>query len=190
MKTRIALLLALALAGCVPSWNPFYTEKDLVSDAALVGAWRPTQAGDTSPETWAFSKNADKLYELAQIDEDGCRATFEARLFALEGHRFLDMYLTKIEGEERKLNAWANISLVPAHLLLKVDQIEPTMKLAAMNPDWMQKHLKQHPESLAHRIVSGDTVVLAASTAGLQKFILAHLDDREFFGGAMEMKRK
>ena len=79
---------------------------------------------------------------------------------------------------------------MPAHLLLKAEQIEPALKLAAMNPDWMQKHLKQHPEALAHRVVSDGNIVLAASTGELQKFVLAHLEDKEFFGGAMEMKRK
>jgi hypothetical protein len=79
---------------------------------------------------------------------------------------------------------------VPAHLLLKVEQIAPELKLAAMNPDWMQKYLKQHPDALAHRLVSDGSVVLAAGTSDLQKFVLAHLQDEDFFGGAMELKRK
>ena len=56
--------------------------------------------------------------------------------------------------------------------------------------NWMQTYLKQHPNAIAHRIVSDGDIVLAASTEELQKFVLAHVDDKEFFGGAMEMKRK
>jgi len=190
MKNRILLLCVVTLAGCVPSWNPFYTDKDLVVDPALVGTWRPVEAKESSKETWEFLKAGDKLYQLAQTDEEGRKATFDARLFKLNGHLFLDLYLTKIEGDNLKANAWASISLVPAHLLLKVEQIEPALKLAAMNPDWMQKHLKQHPETLAHRVVSDGDIVLAAGTDELQKCVLAHLDETEFFGGAMEMKRK
>ena len=190
MKCRTLLLFVLALAGCVPSWNPFYTEKDLVFDPALAGAWRPVEAKENSKENWAFTKSSDKLYQLQQTDEEGRKAAFEARLFKLNGHLFLDLYLTKVEGDDLKVNAWASFSLVPAHLLLKVAQIEPALKLAAMNPDWVQKHLKQHFEALAHRVVSDGNIVLAASTGELQKFVLAHLEDREFFGGAMEMKRK
>lgn len=193
MKNRIArihLLLALALAGCVPSWNPFFSEKDLVDDPALAGTWRPMAGGEDSKETWEFTGKGEKLYQLQQTDGDGRKATFDARLLKLNGRLFLDLYLTAVEEDSLKVNAWAGFSLVPAHLLLKVEQIEPVLKLAAMNPDWMQKHLKQHPESLAHRIVSGGSIVLAASTDELQRFVLAHLDDKEFFGGAMEMKRK
>jgi hypothetical protein len=48
----------------------------------------------------------------------------------------------------------------------------------------------QHPDALAHRVVSDGNIVLAASTGELQKFVLAHLDDKDFFAGAMELKRK
>ena len=190
MKNRILLLACLALAGCVPSWNSFYTEKDLVFDPALVGAWRPVEAKKSSKEAWEFTKAGDKLYQLAQTDEEGRKAAFDARLFKLKGHLFLNLYLTKVEGDDLKVNAWASISLVPAHLLLKVEQVVPALKLAAMNPDWMQTYLKQHPNAIAHRVVSDGNIVLAASTDELQKFILAHLDDKDFIGGAMEMKRK
>ena len=39
-------------------------------------------------------------------------------------------------------------------------------------------------------VVSDGNIVLAASTGELQEFILAHLSDKDFFGGTMEMKRK
>ena len=190
MKKKIILLFGLALAGCVPSWNSFYTEKDLVFNQALLGAWRPVEAKETSKETWTFTKSGEKFYQLAQTDEEGRKAVFEARLVKLKQHLFVDLYLTKVEGDELKVNAWASISLVPAHLLLKVEQIEPTLKLAAMNPGWMRDFLKQHPDAIAHRVVSEDDIILAASTSELQKFVLDHVDDKEFFGGAMEFKRK
>jgi hypothetical protein len=190
MKRKLLLLFGLALAGCVPSWNAFYTEKDLVFDQTLLGAWRPVEAKETSKETWAFTKDGDKLYRLSQTDEEGNKANFEARLVKLKEHLFLDLYLTKIEGDDLKVNAWASISLVPAHLLLKVEQIEPALKLAAMNPDWLRTFLKKHPDDIAHRVVAENDIVLAASTSELQKFVLEHVGDKEFFGGAMELKRK
>jgi hypothetical protein len=80
MRNKILVLLALALAGCVPSWNPFYTENDLVFDPALAGAWRPVEAKDASKEAWEFTKAGDKHYQLAQTDEEGQKAAFEVRL--------------------------------------------------------------------------------------------------------------
>jgi hypothetical protein len=190
MKNKMLLLFGLIWAGCVPSWNPLYTEKDLVFDPLLVGAWTPLEAKEGFKETWAFAKGGEKLYRLQQMDEDGRKADFEARLVKLGRHRFLDLYLTKVEGDDIKLNAWAGFSLVPAHLILKVEQIGPALKIAAMNADWMKKFLKQHPDAIAHRVVLDDNIVLTASTAELQKFVLEHADQEDFFGGAMEMRRK
>ena len=190
MKSRIILLCAVVVAGCVPSWNPFYTEKDLVFDLALVGTWSPSNAKEGSKETWTFTKESDTRYRLQQTDEEGRTADFDARLVKLKERRFLDLYLTRVEGDDVKLNAWASFSLVPAHLLLKVEQIQPALKIAAMNPDWMQKFLKQHPDAIAHRVVMEDNIVLTANTSELQKFVLAHADDADFFGGAMELKHK
>jgi len=189
-RTRILLVALLALAGCVPSWNPFYTEKDLVFDSTLIGRWRPVEAKEGSKEDWEFTKAGDKHYQLTQTDEEGRKAAFEARLFKLKEHLFLDLHVTKVEGDELKVNAWASISLVPAHLLLKVELTESTLKLAAMNPEWLKEFLKHNSSAIAHRTVSDGSIVLAAGTDELQKFVLAHVGDKEFIGGPMEMKRK
>ena len=190
MKNKILLLSGLILVGCVPSWNPLYTEKDLVFDPLLVGTWAPVQVKEGAKETWAFTKGGDMLYQLQQTDEDGRKAEFEARLVKLKERRFLDLYLTKVADDDVKLNAWAGFSLVPAHLILKVVQLEPTLKIAPMNPDWMKNFVKRHPEAIAHRVVQDGNIVLTATTSDLQKFFLEHADDEELFGGAMELKRK
>ncbi len=71
MKNKVFLLFALVLAERVPSWNPFYTEKDLLFDPALVGAQRPVEAKKSSEETREFAKASDKLYRLAQTPTTG-----------------------------------------------------------------------------------------------------------------------
>jgi hypothetical protein len=189
MKSRIVWLLGLALAGCVPSWNPLYTEKDLTFDPAMLGAWRPGEAREDSRESWVFTKNGENLYRLHQTDEKGNKAEFEARLVKLKEHRFLDLHLARIEEDDVKLNGWAAFSLVPAHLILKVEQTEPALKIAAMNPDWMETYLRQHPNAIAHRVLLDSNIVLTASTPDLQKFVLEHVNKDDFFGGPMELKR-
>lgn len=184
MKSKILLLFGLILAGCVPSWNALYTEKDIVFDRALVGVWNSPSA----KETWEFTKAGEKLYQLQHTDKAGRKAGFEVRLVQLKDRRFLDLYLTKVEGDVN-LNDWAGFSLTPAHLILKVEQIEPRLKVATMNPTWMKQFVTEHPDAIAHRIVFSGDVVLTASTRDLQKFILKHADDQDFFGGIIELTR-
>ena len=185
MKKTFTLLL-IALAGCVPSWNPFYTEKDLIFESSIVGVWQPLQRSAASEESWAFITTGENDYRLEQTDEEGRKAVFEAHLFTLANRRFLDLYLVKLEGET-KLNAWAGFSLVPAHLLLKVEQIEPTLKLAAMDPEQVKRIVKE--EQICHRVVSEGNIVLTATTKDLQDFVARHLKGEQIFGGAMELGR-
>ena len=159
-------------------------------DPLLAGAWTPIEAKEGSKETWAVTTVSEKLFQLQQTDEEGRKAVFEVRLAKLGERRFLDLYLIKAESDDVNLNALASMSLVPAHLILKVEQIGPTLKIAAMNPSWLKEFLKQHPDAIAHRVVLDGNVVLTASTSDLQKFVLEHADGENLFGGAMEMKRK
>src|SRR5258706_3414262 len=129
MKKRLlSIVPAILMAGCVPSWNPLYTDKDLVTDPALVGTWAQEK------ETWTFTKISDQKYKFVETDKDGHSAEFAAYLLKLKDQRFIDLYLEKL-GEE--INGWAGASLVPTHLFLRVDHIGPTLGIAVMDPDWL-----------------------------------------------------
>ena len=68
-RTGIALLAtALLLAACIPSVNPFYTPKDLVFDARLLGEWQEKDKPQ-EPEIWKFEKADDKGYKLQVIEK-------------------------------------------------------------------------------------------------------------------------
>ena len=58
-----------------------------------------------------------------------------------------------------------------------------------MNPDWLKDHVKKHPNAIAHRVTADGSIILAASTVDLQKFVLAHAAGENLFGGPMELKR-
>ncbi len=70
--------------------------------------------------------------------------------------------------------------MFPGHLLVRVWQLEPELKLALFDFDWLKKHLEKNPEALAHRTENG-SILLTAETRALQKFVLKHLADGELF---------
>jgi hypothetical protein len=74
------------------------------------------------------------------------------------------------------------MSLVPGHLLVRVYQFEPTLKLAFTDPQWLEDFLEENPDALAHH-KEDDRLVLVATTGDMQTFILAHLVDGELFEG-------
>jgi hypothetical protein len=186
---RLPVLAALGLtvllfAACVPSVNPFYTDKDIVSDPALAGVWSDADGGD-KPDTWTFApaEKPDKSgYTLTLSEESGKRTgKFKAVLFKLGAERFLDLEPIQVDLAETQAGL-TKAALIPGHLLLRVYQIGPELRIVITSPDWCDKYLDAHPDALAHRREHDpDALFFTATTAELQKFVLAHLGDDELF---------
>jgi hypothetical protein len=189
MKTRhlttVAVLVMLVTA-CVPSFHPFYFEKDLITDGRLVGEWRPSRDGDTG-EIWKFEQDGDKALTLTVTEEGGKKGVFTARLFKIKQERFLDLTPKQCDFDQRQIDL-VGASMIPGHLLVRVSQFEPGLKLAFFNVDWLGKHLEKSPRALAHRR-EGETMLLTASTAELQKFVMKHLGEGELFDEPAELVR-
>ncbi|MBE0545691.1 MAG: hypothetical protein IH623_30535 [Verrucomicrobia bacterium] len=187
---KIAATVALAvglLSACIPSVNPFYSDKDVVHDPRLIGEWQP-QEDSKDTETWKFEPAEAKAYKLTVTEEEGRQGEFTAHLFKLKQQLFLDLIPTECKYATNEASLVA-ASMIPGHLLVRVTQIEPELKLALFDFDWLEKHLKANPKTLAHR-AAGDTLVLTASTRDLQRFVLKHLGEDELFESPSVMTRK
>jgi len=185
-KLLTVALVTFLVAGCVPSWNPLYTDKDLVFDPQLVGIWK----NDDGKESWQFAKSGEKQYELVYTDENGRKATFDAHLCKIKERKFLDLYLTKASEKDLDLNVLATATLLPAHLFLRVDEVGASLKMAAVNPDWLQKHLEKNPNAVAHRKIDKERVVFTAEPGDLQAFVMKHAEGEELFGGPFTLARE
>lgn len=178
---RALLAGALLLAGCVPSLHPLYTEKDLVFTPELLGTWSPKGG----KESWAFSADEPRSYSLVYTDEKGRAGKFRVRLLRLEGKRFLDLYP---EDPARQGNGYYALHLVKAHSFLYVESLEPRLRLAGMNPHWLERLLARNPGAIAHER-RGEQIVLTAATPALQAFVLKHLATKEAFAKPVELER-
>jgi|SRR6185295_1561313 len=174
---------SLVLAGCVPSLNPLYTEKDLVFEAALVGTWAEQ---DDSQETWGFEKSGEKQYKLV-INENGKTGEFEVHLLKLGNTLYLDFFPESDGLKDSKRNDFYLSHFVPGHMFAKVTQVEPALRMAMLNPDWLKKLLEKNPKAIDHQGIGDERIVLTASTAELQKFIVANTG--EAFGDPATLKR-
>lgn len=146
MKTRIlgTIVIAVCLAGCVPSLHELYTAETLVYDPDLVGTWVSNNA------TWTFEGDPNnKSYKLLIIEQDENRGKLENRLQAhlveLEGGDYLDVFADK----DVKLNVgnWFSTSLLRAHIFMKIQIKANSITLAIMNPDVVEKCWKRTPPS-------------------------------------------
>jgi len=175
-KKIIFYLLAGILTGCVPSLHPFYTEEDLIFEEQLLGVWQK----DGSGENWRFEKaenEGSKFYQATYTDDKGSDSTFIAGLIKLNGTMFLDLFPEKPECHCRPLYPF---HFFPVHNFVKIQQIQPTLKMMAMDPGKVKKMLAADPNLIPHEIID-QRLVLTASTQQLQSFITDYADTPDFF---------
>ena len=195
MKTKKLLfyLLAGLLGSCVPSLHPLYTDKELVFEAKLLGSW------GEDDEVWEFKKGQEeKSYDLI-TNEEGKKGEFTVYLVKIQESPktdqekqiarqpllFLDLYPKEPPLET---NDFYKFHLLPVHTFIKIEQIEPTLKMRVMNPDKLKEILEDRPDLIKHEILE-DRIVLTASTKQLQKFMLKHAEDEGLFGEPTTLER-
>ena len=186
-KKILLFVFGVLLAGCVPSLHPLYTPKDVVYDPKLIGAWSDPNSSDSG--TWEFRASEPNSYTMVYTDKDKKTGSFSVHLVKLDGTLFLDVFPNDPNLPQ---NGFYQMHLLPAHTFMKVDQIEPNLKLRLMDVDKFTKRLEKYPALLKHEILeqgSDKRVVLTASTKELQEFMRKHAGDKDVFGEPSNMKR-
>ena len=174
----------LFLAGCVvTSIYPYYTDKDLVFDQAMLGNW--VEAGQTneSSEHVRFEAMGTNGY-WATVFGDSETNSFEVHLFRLNAQLFVDSFPTN-----------RSLDFVPVHQVSKVTQIGPEIETANLNYDWLAKLLEKNPRTIRHMVLRdnpGDEhgrIVLTADTKELQRFILKNVNNTNAWNEPSQFKR-
>ncbi len=210
MKTKKLLfyLLAAILGGCVPvmSLHPLFTEKDVLFEEKLLGTWVNDPNNPTT--TWEFervmdeSENAiefkrpdrpENAYKLVfHNNKDDGKGSFFAHLVKLENMLFLDVYPSQLPCAPKDPNEFQfyNIYfLVPVRTFIKIDSIEPQLRMRLTDDDDMKKLLAEDPNVVKYELAD-DKLILTASTRELQAFVLKYADDSRVFSNEIVLSRK
>ncbi len=195
VKKILFYLLAALLGGCVPvmSLHSLYTKENVVFEEKLLGTWVDDP---NSPETiWEFThidepKNA---YKLIVSDDKGKKGSFVAHLVKLENSLFLDVFPDEFPcdtEDPNKIDWLYNVFfLVPVHTFIKIDSIEPQLKMRLTDDDKMAELLKEDPNAVKHMSIE-DKLILTASTEELQAFVLKYADDSRVFPDEIVLNRR
>jgi hypothetical protein len=202
MKTKKLLfyMLAVIIGGCLPvlSLHPLYTEKDIVVDKKLYGTWTDDPNNNdpnNSKMTWDFESidEPNNAYRLTLADENGLGGLFVVHLVRLQDKLFMDVYPGALPSDANDSSqlVWPHNAffLIAGHTFLKVDSIEPQLKLRIIFESNMEKLLKEKPDAVEHTFVN-ERLVLTASTKKLQEFILKYANDERVFTDPVTLSRK
>ena len=195
IKKFLFYLLAALLGGCVPvmSLHSLYTEEDVVFKENLVGTW--VDNPDSPKTTWEFSRAGakEKAYKLVYSDDEGKKGSFVVHLVKLENGLFLDVLPSQFPSEQQDWEKmkWAYnfFFFVSAHTFIKIDSIEPQLKMRRTINDEMKELFKEEPNAVKHELVE-DEIILTASTKELQAFVLKYAYDIRVFPAKIVLTRK
>ena len=177
-------LLLLPLTGCVPVFSvyPLYTERDVVLEPALEGAW-----GDSAEAfpAWAFWKGKGSEYHVAlPIDSTTLDSTLVGHLVRLRGALLLDLDATAWtpDSTERAFmeRRYAYMLLTPVHAIFRVACTDTSLTLWYLDDEWLKGYLSQHPRSVRFAMVN-DSPLLTGSTEEVRAFVARHLDEKDAF---------
>ncbi|MCA9110247.1 MAG: hypothetical protein KDA52_09885 [Planctomycetaceae bacterium] len=197
--TALLAIVTFVLAGCVPSLHGIVDDDSSVMDGRLEGVWQRTfpHATNAKPhEQWKFTpRNDEQAYRLDYTEASGDTGEFIARLTKIGDHHYLDFFpvkphkLDEINAED--LSGFYRHHLLPVHTFIRIEQWEPTLKLAFFDLRRMDEYLKEDPGAVAHERtdVNGD-LLLTASTAELRKFIARVDGEQELFTVPIILERK
>ena len=180
----LLVVVTIALTGClVISVYPFYNPKDVVFESGLIGSWtNKTEAN----ERWNFAKQNTNAYQLTYISGDKTNV-MQAHLFKLKDQAFLDLFTTELKDEIFP-------PPIPSHLLMRVFEFSPTLRMAPLGYEWLAGLLEKNPKAIRHHFVTGpdnkddNGFVLTADTDELQRFVLKHLQTKEAWTNQVELR--
>jgi len=195
VKKLLFYLLAGILGGCIPvmSLHRLYTKEDVVFEEKLVGTW--VDDPKSPKTTWEFSRAeaGEKAYKLVYSDDKGKKGSFVVHLVKLENRLFLDVLPSQFPSEQQDWEKmkWAYnfFFFVPAHTFIKIDSIEPQLKMRRTVNDEMKELFKEEPDAVKHELVE-DEIILTASTKELQAFVLKYAYDIRVFPAKIVLTRK
>jgi hypothetical protein len=183
-RLLIALLAILLLSACIPSLQPFYTEKDLVFEPALVGSFGEKDGS----ATWTFTKSADREYNLTIKDKEKS-SSFVTHLFKLGNDRFIDLYAVKESLDDSPREDFFKATLVPGHLALKVSSFSP-LTLQVMDEDGMKEYLKSNKGAVAHTFIESDRLVFTGSSEQMRDFLKRISSEEKCWGKPGEFQKR
>lgn len=217
LKSKLFFLVIfcslLLMQGCIPSLHPLYSDNTLIKIDEIIGTWGDsdnegdnklmitTNSEDGLPNTWSFEKEGEKSYRLIQIDEDGRKAAFEAHFVKLGDDVFVDFFpahLNKSDGvfsteaypSVEKMNSLLALHTMPVHTFAKVEVTDEHFKIKMFNYDWISDLFEQNRIRLKHELTDSDNILLTASTAELQKFVIKYADEPEAYVEETSLTRK
>ncbi len=187
MRILLCVVLSIVAGGCVRSIQPLLKDDQLVLDDSVVGTWKPD---DEKSLVEIQKPGDDKSYKVLYTDKDGKKGTFMVRLGKIQ-----DLLIAEIRPDDPAPAASDvyKAHLLPVYSFLVIHQTTPDIRFVLMDPEWLEKYLKDHPGELQLAAAGEggrDGWVIISPNSDIQAFLLRHRNDPKAFGEEARLVRQ
>jgi hypothetical protein len=97
-----------------------------------------------------------------------------------------------VTGGSAGSNSTVQVKLRRGHWIFKLETSGRTLKLAALDADWVKAALGRGEVGIAHAFVDPDNkeFVITAASGDLQRLVLEHATDEKAFAEATEFRKR
>ena len=169
MKRTILIAMAtLTLTGCadVSFLYPIFEKQDLATDIDISGEWNGKDG-----DKWRFTRMENGAYQLEWSNKEE-KEVLEANLVRISNYLFIDV-ASKPEG-----------TAIRGHAVARVDHSGDSLQLAWIDSGWLADRLEKDRALPFERPCMDKNrrcMVVTASTADLQNFLMRHAQDVKAF---------
>ena len=181
----LVLVAATAITGCAtPSIHPIYSTDKEATEPGIVGVWKPADENDKTIYTVSREGAAYRMV-VKDGDQDKSRVS-DVHLVALGQFRFADFAAP--ENARSKVDDEWSALFIPTHLFLRYQLNGDSLKIWALDRDWLREAVKTKKVQLACTSASDGDVIITAETPEIQAFLEANAADPNAFKPA-ELRR-
>ena len=175
----VPLLLLGIAAGCtIYSINPFCTKGKIVELKAVSGYWKlnvsageDVSKNDITP--WKITDNT-----LITYDKNSKRSDFNIAFFKLNDQLFADITATLSQNNE-----YWNVTVLPMHVLVKVEIAGDALTFIPLNMEWFNKPDNEKVKALKSVAYDGNdkTRIYTNTPEEWEHFLESNMDTPELF---------
>jgi hypothetical protein len=188
------LVLITAVSGCLSTLHPLFTDKDLVFDARLLGAWK-TGNGD---EAIVFEKGNPQLFSelpealqkisgnayLVTKQKDGQVKRYHAFLCRIGKELYLDYFPAETE-RQKKYDEFYKSHFIKMHSFYRVRfKDNNSFEIGQFDEQYLRDLIDKKQVRIQYEVRLDGSYLITAPTEELQQYVTKYGDDEAAYNSS------
>jgi hypothetical protein len=193
----VIIILITALSGCLSTLHPLFTEKDLVFEPRLLGAWTSGTGNNTAvfekgnPELFKelpgpLQKIADKGY-FVSIEKDGKLVRYHAFLCRIGKELYLD-YFPAETPRQKLYDVFYKAHFIKMHSFYRVRfKDNNSFEIGQFDEAYLRNLIDKKQVRIQYEERFDESYLITAPTEELQQYVIKYGDNEAAYNSSTKV---